>query len=389
MPKITLKDVTMIYPFQKVDGLFNRKQKKLILKQQQEMPYTSNEGVIALQHFDCTFKDGAFTVILGPSGSGKTTLLRIIAGLERPVLGEVYFDDVLYNDVEAQERDVAMVFQNYSLYPNQTVYQNIAFPLEVKHTPREEIETEVKKIAELLKLDEKLERLPHELSGGEKQRVALARSLVKKPAVLLFDEPFSNLDVLMRKELRNELKRIHDTYKTTFIYVTHDQYDALFLADDLIILKDGIKQMDASAAEVYNEPINRFCAEFIGSSTFNLFEDVPVTNDGRFKLFGKTYELDSRQRKQLGKDKRIDVGIRGTNIMITHEGIAALIEYVEMIEADLIIHAKADNHEIIIVEKMSGTNESKYLKGQEIRLVIDPKYYHLFCKNGDRLNESR
>ena len=382
MPKITLKDVTMIYPFQKVDGLFNRKQKKLIRKQQEEMPYTSNEGVIALQHFDCTFKDGAFTIILGPSGSGKTTLLRIIAGLERPVLGELYFDDVLYNDVKAQDRDVAMVFQNYSLYPNQTVYQNIAFPLEVKHMPREEIETEIQKIAELLGLEEKLNRLPQELSGGEKQRVALARSLVKKPAVLLFDEPFSNLDVLMRKELRNELKRIHDTYKTTFIYVTHDQYDALYLADDLVILKDGIKQMDASAADVYNYPVNRFCAEFIGSSTFNLFEDVSVGNNGRFKLLGKTFDLDS---KQLGKERTIDVGIRGTNVMITNEGIPAVIEFIEMIEADLIIHAKTEDQEVIAVEKMSSSSEIKYFNGQEIHLSFDQKHFHLFNKKGERI----
>ena len=382
MPKITLKDVTMIYPFQKVDGLFNRKQKKLIRKQQEEMPYTSNEGVIALQHFDCTFKDGAFTIILGPSGSGKTTLLRIIAGLERPVLGELYFDDVLYNDVKAQDRDVAMVFQNYSLYPNQTVYQNIAFPLEVKHMPREEIETEIQKIAELLGLEEKLNRLPQERSGGEKQRVALARSLVKKPAVLLFDEPFSNLDVLMRKELRNELKRIHDTYKTTFIYVTHDQYDALYLADDLVILKDGIKQMDASAADVYNYPVNRFCAEFIGSSTFNLFEDVSVGNNGRFKLLGKTFDLDS---KQLGKERTIDVGIRGTNVMITNEGIPAVIEFIEMIEADLIIHAKTEDQEVIAVEKMSSSSEIKYFNGQEIHLSFDQKHFHLFNKKGERI----
>ncbi|MBR4462009.1 MAG: ABC transporter ATP-binding protein [Erysipelotrichaceae bacterium] len=385
MPDITLKDVTMIYPFQKVTGLIGRKQKQLILKQQQEMPYTSNEGVIALQHFDCVFEDGTFTVILGPSGSGKSTLLRIIAGLERPVLGEVWFDDVLYNDVQAQERDVAMVFQNYSLYPNQTVYQNIAFPLEVKHIPREEIEEEVKKIAGLLRLEEKLNRLPQELSGGEKQRVAIARSLIRKPAVLLFDEPFSNLDVLMRKELRNELKKIHEIYKTTFIYVTHDQYDALYLAERIVILKDGIKQMDASAADVYNYPVNRFCAEFIGSSTFNLFEDIPVSKDGKYKLFGETYELTNKQQKQLGKEKMLDLGIRGTNLAVANDGVDAIIEYTEMIETDLILHAKAEEKEIILVEKMDGNNEMKYMRGQEIRIALDPKYFHLFNKKGERI----
>ncbi len=386
MPKITLKDVTMIYPFQKVCGLFGRKQKQLILKQQQEMPYTSNEGVIALQHFDCVIEDGSFTVVLGPSGSGKSTLLRIVAGLERPVLGEVCFDDVLCNDVPAQERDVAMVFQNYSLYPNQTVYQNIAFPLEVKHIPREEIEAEVKKIAKMLRLDEKLNRLPQELSGGEKQRVAIARALIRKPSVILFDEPFSNLDVLMRKELRNELKQIHETCKTTFIYVTHDQYDALYLAERIVILKDGIKQMDASVSDVYNYPANRFCAQFIGSSTFNLFEDIPVGKDGRYKLFGQTYELTEKQQKRLGKAKTLDAGIRGTNLAVSDLGVDAIIEYTEMIEADLIVHAKAEEKEIILVEKMNGSNEMKYMRGQPIRIAFDPKYFHLFNQNGERIN---
>ncbi len=209
MPKIRLEDVTMIYPFQKVGGLFHRKEKEKILKQQMEMPYTSNEGVVALQHFSAVINDGEFLVVLGPSGSGKSTLLRIIAGLERQSLGDIYFNEENFNDVRAQDRDVAMVFQNYSLYPNQSVYKNIAFPLEVEHIPRDRIEEEVKKVAALLSLESKLEKLAQDLSGGEKQRVAIARSIVRKLSVLLFDEPFSYLEVLLRRILRNEIKKIH------------------------------------------------------------------------------------------------------------------------------------------------------------------------------------
>ena len=289
MALIRLDDVTMIYPFQKVTGLFDRKQKQKILDEQKNMPYTSNEGVIALQHFSASIEQGEFVAVLGPSGSGKTTLLRIIAGLEDPPLGEVYYNEKPLKEIDLEERDIAMVFQNYSLYPNQTVYQNIAFPLEVKHIPREQIKEEVEKIASLTGLDDKLEKLPEELSGGEKQRTAIARAMVKNPRVLLLDEPFSNLDPLMRKRMRNLLRKLHEEYDTGIIYVTHDQYDALSLAERIIILKDGIVQMDGSASEVYNRPINRFCGEFLGSPVMNIFEDVKVSRNSTFNIHIRRY----------------------------------------------------------------------------------------------------
>lgn len=385
MPEIKLLDVTKIYPFQKVTGLFGRKQQELILKQQKSMPHLSNEGVIALQHFTTTIKDGEFVAVLGPSGSGKSTLLRVIAGLEYPSVGMVRFDDVDFNDVRAEDRDVAMVFQNYSLYPNQTVYKNIAFPLEVKHMPREDVEREVRQIAELMNLDDKLERLPQELSGGEKQRVAIARSLVKRPGVLLLDEPFSNLDPEMRAKLRVQLKKIHNVYKTTFIYVTHDQYDALYLADRIIILKDGITQMDDTAVNVYNYPVNRFCAEFIGTPLMNFFDDVKVEKDGSFEVLGNRYQLSNQQRHKIRKNMMVDVGIRGTNISIGREGVSAKVVYTEMIESDLIIHLKAEEHEMVAVEKISNFDEVKYLPEQEVKITLDSEYFHIFDKEGNRV----
>lgn len=385
MPEIKLLDVTKIYPFQKVTGLFGRKQQELILKQQKSMPHLSNEGVIALQHFTTTIKDGEFVAVLGPSGSGKSTLLRVIAGLEYPSVGMVRFDDVDFNDVRAEDRDVAMVFQNYSLYPNQTVYKNIAFPLEVKHMPREDVEREVRQIAELMNLDDKLERLPQELSGGEKQRVAIARSLVKRPGVLLLDEPFSNLDPEMRAKLRVQLKKIHNVYKTTFIYVTHDQYDALYLADRIIILKDGITQMDDTAVNVYNYPVNRFCAEFIGTPLMNYFDDVKVEKDGSFEILGNRYQLSNQQRHKIRNNMMVDVGIRGTNISIGKEGVSAKVVYTEMIESDLIIHLKAEEHEMVVVEKISNFDEVKYLPEQEVKITLDSEYFHVFDKEGNRV----
>lgn len=384
MPKIRLEDVTMIYPFQKTGGLFHRKEKEKILKQQMEAPYTSNEGVIALQHFSTVINEGEFLVILGPSGSGKSTLLRIIAGLERQSLGDIYFNDENYNNVRAEDRDVAMVFQNYSLYPNQTVFKNIAFPLEVEHVPRAEIEEEVKKVALLLGLQNKLEKLPQDLSGGEKQRVAIARSLIKKPSVLLFDEPFSNLDVLLRRKLRNELKKIHREYKTTFVYVTHDQYDALSLADRIIILNDGIKQMDADIEEVYNRPQNLFCAKFISSNNLNVFEDVEIDKNGNVILFDHSFTLGTRERKALQKHRNVTLAVRGTNISIEKEGVEAIIDYVEMIEADLLIHTRIDDVPVIVMEKADG-REGRYMRGQTVHLCFDKEHFHFFDEEGERI----
>ena len=385
MPEIRLQDVTKIYPFVKVSGLFDRKQKTEMLKKQQSMPYLSNEGVIAVQHIDLTVRDGEFVVILGPSGAGKSTLLRIISGLERPTLGTVLFDGKDYTDVRAEDRDVSMVFQNYSLYPNQTVYQNIAFPLEVKHTPREEIEKEVYALADLLGMRPILNRYPKELSGGEKQRTSLARALIRRPSVLLLDEPFSNLDILLRRQLRKELKRIHEAYKTTFIYVTHYQTDALTLADRIVVLKDGIIQMDDTAANVYNFPASRFVADFMGTPVFNFADRIPVSKDGSFSVWGNDLKLDPGQLRKLNGDLSVDAGIRGTNIAVSGQGVPAEVTYVEQIEADLYIHLLLGGEELIAVEKIISNDALRYYRGQKVFLTFDTDRIHLFDGAGNRI----
>lgn len=388
MPNIKFKDVTMIYPFVAVNGIFNRKEKKEILQKQQAMPYTSNEGVVAVQHFNATIKSGELVVIVGPSGSGKTTILRMVAGLEQPSLGEIYFDNTLINDIKPEDRDVSMVFQNYSIYPNQSVYDNIAFPLRNQHLPREEVDEKVNFIVDLLKLNNKIDSFPEELSGGEKQRVAIARALVKKPKVLLMDEPFSNLDELIRINLRSEIKRIQKELGITIIYVTHDQRDALLLADRIIVMNNGIIEQNDTAINVYNYPNNLFCGQFVGYPTINTFKDIPV-KDGKFVFFGKEYRLSSYQIKQIGKDKSLILGIRPFNITISDAGIDAIINYTDIDGKDLLIHCDIEGQEIIIVEKNLNDEGFKYMNGQKVKLTIDENYFYIFGKDGKGINDKQ
>ncbi len=385
MPRIKLDDITLVYPFIEVTGLFNRKEKKKILDKQMSMPYTSNEGVVAVQHFSCDIKDGEFVVIVGPSGSGKTSVLRMIAGLERPSLGKIYFDDKEMNMVKPEDRDVAMVFQNYSIYPNQTVYENISFPLKNQHLPRDVVDKKVKEIISLLKLDNKEDRLPEDLSGGERQRVAIARALVRKPKLFLLDEPFSNLDEMMKNSLRLELKRIQKELGITFIYVTHDQKDALILADRIIVMKDGIINQDDSSENVYNYPNNLFCGQFVGYPAMNIFDNIEI-NDGYIDFYSKKIKLNSTQLKLINNEKELIVGFRPFNIAISKKGVKANVEYCEIDGNDLVVHTLVDNKEVLVVERNMNQQGLKYLNGQEIYLDFDYNYIYLFKRDGCGLN---
>lgn len=379
MPKIVFEDVTLIYPFIEVTGIFSRKEKQKILDKQKQMPYTSNEGVVAVQHFSAEINNGEFVVIVGPSGSGKTSVLRMLAGLEKPSLGNIYMGKEIINKVKPEDRDIAMVFQNYSLYPNQSVYDNIAFPLRNQHMPRNEIDEKVNEIISLLRLDGKQNRMPDELSGGEKQRVAIARALVRKPKVFLLDEPFSNLDELMKNSLRIEIKRIQKELGITFIYVTHDQKDALLLADRIIVLKDGIIQQNDTASNVYNNPKNLFCGQFVGFPAMNIFEDILCKNNN-FELFGKTYHISN---SRIRNNSKIKVGIRPFNISIGDEGVDAVIRFTEIDGNDLIIHTYINDKEVIVVEKNLNDQGLKYFNNQEVKLNFDENYFYYFDENDE------
>ncbi|MDQ2711307.1 MAG: sn-glycerol-3-phosphate ABC transporter ATP-binding protein UgpC [Acidobacteriota bacterium] len=246
----------------------------------QAVSKTYRNGVQALAPVDLNVDDGQFVVLVGPSGCGKSTLLRIIAGLEELTTGSLLLDDVLINDLPAKNRDVAMVFQSYALYPHLTVQENLEFSLRMRNVGREQRRREVATVAEMLHLTELLDRKPSQLSGGQQQRVALGRAIVRRPKLFLLDEPFSNLDATLRASTRTELIRLHRRIRTTTVFVTHDQVEAMSMADVLVVMKDGKVQQVGAPLDVYRYPVNRFVAQFIGSPPMNLIE-VSAEDDGR------------------------------------------------------------------------------------------------------------
>jgi len=230
--------------------------------------------VLAVNKISLEIKDQEFVVFVGPSGCGKTTTLRMIAGLEEVDGGEIYIGDVLVNDVPPKDRDIAMVFQNYALYPHMDVYNNMAFGLKLRKFPKNEIDQRVKEAAEILGIQELLQRKPKQLSGGQRQRVAVGRAIVRHPKVFLFDEPLSNLDAKLRVQMRAELSKLHDRLKTTMIYVTHDQIEAMTMGDRIVVMRDGLVQQVGSPLELYNKPVNKFVAGFIGTPSMNFLDVV-------------------------------------------------------------------------------------------------------------------
>ncbi len=371
MAEIELDNLVKIFPYQEVKGLFHRRQKRQLRMEQQSMPYTTNEGVVVLQKISATIRAGEFVVLLGPSGCGKTTLLRLIAGLEDPTVGEIRFDGVNVNALPPEERDVAMVFQNYSLYPHLTVFDNIAFPLRTAHMPREQLESVVTEMAELLDMRPWLNRLPSELSGGQLQRVAIARALVRKPQVFLMDEPFSNLDAPLRSELRRLVKHIHQQLGTTFIYVTHDHNEALSLGQRILVMRNGMVEQDGTPAEIYSKPCNSYVACAVGSPQMNLYsrniwsrmaEDVPIPQEAEA------------------------VGIRPVNVLRTPQGISAVVSYTEPLGSETVVHLTAQQQEIVAL--WDGIDAENLLRGQTVTVSFPPRKMHFFDKYSRRISGS-
>ncbi|MBC7189544.1 sn-glycerol-3-phosphate ABC transporter ATP-binding protein UgpC, partial [Candidatus Aerophobetes bacterium] len=255
--------------------------------------------VVAVKNFTLDIKDGEFIILVGPSGCGKTTTLRTIAGLEEVTSGEIYIGDRLVNDVPPKNRDIAMVFQNYALYPHMNVYQNMAFGLKLRKVPKDEIDRVVKRTAELLGIRELLDRKPKELSGGQRQRVALGRAIVRNPKVFLFDEPLSNLDAKLRIAMRAELLDLHQRLKTTTIYVTHDQLEAMTMGDRIVVMNEGLIQQVDTPQNVYDHPINKYVAGFIGSPSMNFIECAIVKKNG--DLYARTKGMELKIPKDKAK----------------------------------------------------------------------------------------
>ena len=277
-----------------------------------------DKDVVAVDDANIEIKDREFVVLVGPSGCGKSTTLRMVAGLEEITSGEIYIDGILVNDIPPKDRDIAMVFQNYALYPHMTVYQNMAFGLKLRKCPKEEIEARVREAADILGIQDLLERKPKALSGGQRQRVAVGRAIVRKPKVFLFDEPLSNLDAKLRVQMRTEISKLHRRLDATMIYVTHDQTEAMTMGDRIVVMKDGRIQQNDTPLNLYNHPVNQFVAGFIGSPSMNFVQgrlvaegDRLVFDEGQLRL-----PLPKGQRDRL-KDyvgKELTLGIRPEDI---------------------------------------------------------------------------
>ncbi|MBQ4473812.1 MAG: ABC transporter ATP-binding protein [Lachnospiraceae bacterium] len=354
------------------------------------------EATHAVSDFNLKIADKEFVVLVGPSGCGKSTTLRMIAGLEEITDGELYIDDVQVNDMEPKDRDIAMVFQNYALYPHMTVFDNIAFPLKLRKTPKEEIKKRVEEVAQILDITEYLKRKPKKLSGGQRQRVAIGRAIVREPKVLLMDEPLSNLDAKLRNQMRAEIIALRDKINTTFVYVTHDQTEAMTLGDRIVIMKDGFIQQVASPQDAFDHPANIFVAGFIGAPAMNFFP-------AKLERVGDEYYVQvEKLRVKLADEKcaklaaknvasqDITLGVRPSHIRVDQGGdeLQGTIEVSEMMGTEVHLHVKHNDNVVVIIVPVAGSYEkySKYLKhDQKVGFSFDGEACHVFDAEGKNL----
>ncbi|MBX3532491.1 MAG: sn-glycerol-3-phosphate ABC transporter ATP-binding protein UgpC [Rhizobiaceae bacterium] len=324
--------------------------------------------------------DGEFVTLVGPSGCGKSTLLRMIAGLESITGGEISIGGRVVNDLAPKERDIAMVFQSYALYPHMTVAENMGFSLRLRKAPKSEFDEKVRRAAGILGLEKLLDRYPKQLSGGQRQRVAMGRAIVRDPAVFLFDEPLSNLDAKLRVQMRAEIKALHQKLNTTTVYVTHDQIEAMTMADRIVVMHDGVVEQVGPPLELYDRPDNMFVAGFLGSPAMN-FLSATVTSDGRVAELGGGFRLDlGRPVPARGP---VVLGVRPEHIAIGPEGVPATVTIVEPTgsETHLAVDLAGQAVVAVLKERLSAR------PGDALKLYIDPTLLHVFdTKSGRRLN---
>ena len=305
-----------------------------------------NYGALEVVHgIDLTIADGSFVVLLGPSGCGKSTLLRMIAGLESVTSGDIEIAGKRVNDVHPKDRNIAMVFQNYALYAHMKVRDNMSFSMVLARRPQAEVDEKVSWAARILNLEPYLDRYPRELSGGQRQRVAMGRAIVRDPAVFLFDEPLSNLDAKLRVQMRTEIKELHERLKTTTVYVTHDQIEAMTMADKIVILRDGIIEQEGSPLDVYDHPANLFVAEFIGSPSMNMLRGV-VTADGVRMADGTLLPMPRVHNAKLGQ--KVVYGIRPEHLAL-EKGILSKVNVTEPTGPEMHIYAEMGGQEICAI----------------------------------------
>ncbi len=329
-----------------------------------------------------TIDDGQFVVLVGPSGCGKSTLLRMIAGLENITAGEIKIGERIVNNLPPKERDVAMVFQNYALYPHMTVAANMAFSMKLRGARKGEIETRVKRAAEILGLLPLLERYPRQLSGGQRQRVAMGRAIVRDPQVFLFDEPLSNLDAKLRVQMRTEIKELHQRLETTTVYVTHDQIEAMTMADKIVVMHDGRVEQIGEPLELYDRPLNLFVAGFIGSPAMNFLSGAIRTNGSRGFDGPGGSRLPLAAAPPDSEGRQAVYGIRPEHFSISDDGAEVVIQVVEPTGSEIQIVAKLGDAEIVAAFR----ERHPFKPGDKIRLKPDPRLVHLFdAATGQRL----
>ena len=346
-------------------------------------------GVTAVHDVNLTIADKEFIVLVGPSGCGKSTTLRMVAGLEEISGGELYIDGKLMNDVAPKDRAIAMVFQNYALYPHMSVYENMAFSLKLRHAPKEEIDRKVREAAEILDITQYLERKPKALSGGQRQRVAIGRAIVRDPKVMLMDEPLSNLDAKLRNEVRAEIIKLRQKLDTTFMYVTHDQTEAMTLGDRIVIMRDGYIQQIGTPQEVFNHPANLFVAGFIGMPVMNFFDaELKREGDKYFvEIAGYRVELDAEKEARLKandvQSQAITLGVRPEHTDIAAEGVEATVDVAEMMGSSVHLHVTAEGRDVIIIVPTIDM-KGNYAMGDALRFSFQGNVAHVFSKETDK-----
>ena len=396
MATVSLKDVMKIYPHSG-DEKKKKKAKKGDAPEKKSNLQITDRGVVAVQQFNLDIADQEFIVLVGPSGCGKSTTLRMVAGLEEISEGQLLIDGKVMNDVAPKDRDIAMVFQSYALYPHMTVYENMAFSLKLKKVPKDEIDRKVKEAAEILDITQYLDRKPKALSGGQRQRVAIGRAIVREPKVFLMDEPLSNLDAKLRNQMRAEIIKLRQKINTTFIYVTHDQTEAMTLGDRIVIMKDGFIQQIGTPQEVFDHPANLFVAGFIGMPQMNFFDAKLLKEDGKYSVSVggmKVVLSDAKQQALAAKNvgsQAITLGVRPSHMVLAKQPgntLAAKVEVSEMMGSEVHFHANAEGRDVVVIVPTmdaTGTHIDSFRAGDQMNLTFSGNVCHVFGQDGKNL----
>ena len=399
MAEVKLVNVKKIYPFVSGEEKKSKKKKKgeEPAEEKKVNLQITDKGVVAVQEFNLDIADKEFIVLVGPSGCGKSTTLRMVAGLEEISEGELYIDGKLMNDVAPKDRDIAMVFQNYALYPHMTVYDNMAFSLKLKKTPKAEIDRKVREAAEILDITQYLNRKPKALSGGQRQRVAIGRAIVREPKVFLMDEPLSNLDAKLRNQMRAEIIKLRQRINTTFIYVTHDQTEAMTLGDRIVIMRDGFIQQIGTPQEVFNHPANLFVAGFIGTPQMNFFDAELKKSGDKYSidLYGTEFPISEEKQASLrahgAEAGPVVLGVRPEPIRLCDGSVPhfvrATVDVSEMMGSSIHLHVNAGGKDVVLVISTVDLPEDHklgYRYGESVDFTFSDNVIHVFDRESGK-----